>query len=224
LSNLGQKEEITKGLDLGADSFMIKAHFTPSQIVEEIKNTLNNPKKPYERINELPAGLGQIPGATIKKEASDLHFCVGYLPSSGLMILFGRSPANRNCRRGTTGAGFSLMTQEQQNDFVKNKEIDFSYAFRTNTGSGQCFLPKRFRFGGAPPDPGPHSHAKRVKSSFGFKPFIEATQGFVMVTGPSSHGKSTTLAALIDSITMSDAIISSPLRTRLNIISNRTVR
>ena len=45
LSNLGQKEEITKGLDLGADSFMIKAHFTPSQIIEEIKNTLNNPKK-----------------------------------------------------------------------------------------------------------------------------------------------------------------------------------
>jgi len=45
LSNLGQKEEITKGLDLGADSFMIKAHFTPSQIVEEIKNILNNPKK-----------------------------------------------------------------------------------------------------------------------------------------------------------------------------------
>ena len=45
LSNLGQKEEIKKGLDLGADGFMIKAHFTPSQIVEEIKNTINNPRK-----------------------------------------------------------------------------------------------------------------------------------------------------------------------------------
>jgi CheY-like chemotaxis protein len=45
LSNLGQKEEIEKGLGLGADGFMIKAHFTPSQIVEEIKNTINNPKK-----------------------------------------------------------------------------------------------------------------------------------------------------------------------------------
>lgn len=45
LSNLGQKEEIKKGLDLGADGFMIKAHFTPSQIVEEIKNTINNPKE-----------------------------------------------------------------------------------------------------------------------------------------------------------------------------------
>ena len=42
LSNLGQKEEIKKGLDLGADGFMIKAHFTPSQVVEEIKQTLDN--------------------------------------------------------------------------------------------------------------------------------------------------------------------------------------
>lgn len=43
LSNLGQKEEIKKGLDLGADGFMIKAHFTPSQVVEEIKKIFNNP-------------------------------------------------------------------------------------------------------------------------------------------------------------------------------------
>lgn len=40
LSNLGQKEEIQKGLKLGASGFMIKAHFTPSQIVEEITKTL----------------------------------------------------------------------------------------------------------------------------------------------------------------------------------------
>ncbi|UMX48114.1 MAG: response regulator [Candidatus Nealsonbacteria bacterium DGGOD1a] len=41
LSNLGQKEEIKKGLELGADGFMIKAHFTPSEIAEEINKTLN---------------------------------------------------------------------------------------------------------------------------------------------------------------------------------------
>jgi DNA-binding response OmpR family regulator len=41
LSNLGQKEEIKKGLDLGADGFMIKAHFTPSEVAEEINKTLN---------------------------------------------------------------------------------------------------------------------------------------------------------------------------------------
>jgi len=40
LSNLGQKEEIKKGQDLGADGFMIKAHFTPSEVAEEINKTL----------------------------------------------------------------------------------------------------------------------------------------------------------------------------------------
>jgi DNA-binding response OmpR family regulator len=40
LSNLGQKEEIRKGLDLGADGFMIKAHFTPSEVAEEINKAL----------------------------------------------------------------------------------------------------------------------------------------------------------------------------------------
>ncbi|MBI2098585.1 MAG: response regulator [Candidatus Wildermuthbacteria bacterium] len=36
LSNLGQKEEIEKGLRLGAVRYLIKAHYTPSQIVEEV--------------------------------------------------------------------------------------------------------------------------------------------------------------------------------------------
>ena len=36
LSNLGQKEEIEKGLRLGANKYLIKAHYTPSQIAEEV--------------------------------------------------------------------------------------------------------------------------------------------------------------------------------------------
>ena len=36
LSNLGQKEEIEKGLSLGASLYLIKAHYTPSQVVKEI--------------------------------------------------------------------------------------------------------------------------------------------------------------------------------------------
>jgi len=37
LSNLGQKEEIEKGLKLGAVDYLVKAHFTPAEIVEKIK-------------------------------------------------------------------------------------------------------------------------------------------------------------------------------------------
>ena len=40
LSNLGQKEEVEKGLKLGATKYLIKAHYTPSQVVEEIKKVL----------------------------------------------------------------------------------------------------------------------------------------------------------------------------------------
>lgn len=40
LSNLGQKEDIDKGMELGATDYLIKAHFTPGEIVEKIKSVL----------------------------------------------------------------------------------------------------------------------------------------------------------------------------------------
>jgi DNA-binding response OmpR family regulator len=40
LSNLGQREDIEKGLKLGATDYLVKAHFTPGEIIEKIKNIL----------------------------------------------------------------------------------------------------------------------------------------------------------------------------------------
>lgn len=40
LSNLDQKEDIDKGLSLGADDYIIKADFTPSEVVERAKKLL----------------------------------------------------------------------------------------------------------------------------------------------------------------------------------------
>ncbi len=40
LSNLGQREEIERGLKLGATDYLVKAHFTPAEIIEKIKLTL----------------------------------------------------------------------------------------------------------------------------------------------------------------------------------------
>lgn len=40
LSNLGQKGEVEKGFKLGAVKYLIKAHHTPSEVVEEIKKIL----------------------------------------------------------------------------------------------------------------------------------------------------------------------------------------
>jgi DNA-binding response OmpR family regulator len=40
LSNLSQKSEVEKGLALGASKYLIKAHFTPAEVIEEIKKIL----------------------------------------------------------------------------------------------------------------------------------------------------------------------------------------
>lgn len=40
LTNLGQKPDIERGVKLGADDYIIKAHFTPSEVVEKIQKVL----------------------------------------------------------------------------------------------------------------------------------------------------------------------------------------
>lgn len=40
LTNLSQKDEIEKGLGMGAKDFLIKAHFMPSEVVDKIKTVL----------------------------------------------------------------------------------------------------------------------------------------------------------------------------------------
>jgi DNA-binding response OmpR family regulator len=43
LTNLGQKEDIEKGLEEGAVDYLIKAHFVPAEAVAKIKKVLNIP-------------------------------------------------------------------------------------------------------------------------------------------------------------------------------------
>ncbi|MFC1640488.1 response regulator transcription factor [Patescibacteria group bacterium] len=40
LTNLSQKDDVDRGLDLGADDYLIKAHFTPSEVVSKIEKLL----------------------------------------------------------------------------------------------------------------------------------------------------------------------------------------
>lgn len=40
LTNLGQREDVRRGLELGADDYLIKAHFMPSEVIDKIKRRL----------------------------------------------------------------------------------------------------------------------------------------------------------------------------------------
>ncbi len=46
LTNLGQDAVIKEGFQLGAEGYMIKAAYTPDQIVQEVKNILQKTQQP----------------------------------------------------------------------------------------------------------------------------------------------------------------------------------
>lgn len=41
LTNLGQKEDIDKGKDLDVDDYIVKAYFTPSDVIKKVQSILN---------------------------------------------------------------------------------------------------------------------------------------------------------------------------------------
>jgi len=45
LTNLGQQEDIDKGLALGAKDYLVKAHFMPSEVVNKIRGILRETKQ-----------------------------------------------------------------------------------------------------------------------------------------------------------------------------------
>ena len=49
LTNLGQKEDVDRGLALGAVDYVIKAHFTPTEVVEKLQAVLK----------QAPSGRGE---------------------------------------------------------------------------------------------------------------------------------------------------------------------
>jgi twitching motility protein PilT len=148
---------------------------------------------------------------TIQEKASDLHISVGHPP---VLRITGRLIPLTKFKTITSedsqGLAFELMTDEQRERFLQKKEIDFSYSFE-----GKARFRVNIFF-----ESGSISSALRLIPTkiptieeLNLPPilhqFTKPSQGFVLITGPSSHGKSTTLAALIDEInhTRADHII-----------------
>ena len=97
---------------------------------------------------------------------------------------------------------YSLLNDDQRKRFESHKQLDLAYAV---PGVGplprQLLLPARLDQRRLPPHPAarsrswPSSACRRCCEEFTQKP-----RGFVLVTGPTGSGKSTTLAAMLDII------------------------
>ena len=48
LTNLGQESDITRGMELGALDYFVKAHFTPSEVVKKVEALLTALKTPQQ--------------------------------------------------------------------------------------------------------------------------------------------------------------------------------
>lgn len=147
----------------------------------------------------------------IKGQASDLHISVGHPPV--LRIAGQLSPLIKKKKLTSDesqGLAFALMTTSQKERFLKKKEIDFSYNFENKARFRvNIFFQNRGIGIALRLVPSKIPTLKELNLPLVLSQFTRPAQGFVMITGPSSHGKSTTLAALIDEInhTRTDHVI-----------------
>lgn len=161
--------------------------------------------------NNYSSQLKKLLEITIREQASDLHFSAGYYPN--LRISDRLIPLVREKKllpEDSQGLAFALLTDDQQERFISAKEIDFSYnfedkaRFRVNIFYQKGYVSAALRL-----IPGKVYTIRELNLPSILHEFSRATQGFVLMCGPSSQGKSTSLAALIDEInhTRSDHII-----------------
>lgn len=152
--------------------------------------------------------LKKLLDITVKQEASDLDISVNHVPNiriTGQLVPLGQE--HIILPKDSEGIAFSIMSELQRKRFLEEKEIDFSYQhedkgrFRVNIFFQRGTISLALRF---------ITSKIRTIEELSLPPvlheFLNRTQGLVLVTGATSQGKSTTLAAMIDEINHTKAV------------------
>lgn len=146
--------------------------------------------------------IQQLLQLTIDRKASDLHLIVGIAPTiriDGELIRVPNEPplTKDDVERLVKG----VLNAEQTERVSVNKEIDFGFPFsgdarfRANVYYQKGTLAGAFR---RIPLKVPTIEELRLPPIC--HEFAKLRQGFILVTGPTGHGKSTTLAAILNEI------------------------
>lgn len=144
---------------------------------------------------------------TIKNKASDLHLMVGLPPTfriDGSLRYLTTYPALK--AEDLETMVFSLLTPEQKELLLSNKELDFSFGYKGKSAQdvGRFRINAYFQKGTISAALRFLAPGVRTLEELGLpkvcNDFSKLKQGFVLVTGPTGHGKSSTLAAIINEI------------------------
>lgn len=146
--------------------------------------------------------INQLLELTVQRNASDLHLTVGFAPTIRVHgELIPVAGENILTTEDVQNLITPLLSDIQKNIFNQNFELDFSFDYQ---GKAR-FRVNLYRQKGSP------SAALRLIpftipniETLGLPPVVakltDLKQGFILVTGPTGHGKSTTLASFINKI------------------------
>lgn len=139
---------------------------------------------------------------TVNKKASDLHLVVGMPPmlriNSQLVPVLNLEALTS---QDTKQLVMAMLNDEQKEMFLVNKELDFSFSyqqearFRVNVYHERGEIAAALRL-----LPAKIPTIEELNLPEICHRFAELKQGFILVTGPTGQGKSSTLAAIIDEI------------------------
>lgn len=145
--------------------------------------------------------IQQLFAEAARKEASDLHIIVGFPPM--LRVAGMLTPVEGTSVLDLTQVSnliTSTFNDEQKEIFATNKEIDYSLATTSGRFRVNAYVQKGTPAGAFRLIP---DHIKTI-DELGLpqicREFVKLRQGLILVTGPTGHGKSTTLAAMINLI------------------------
>ena len=152
--------------------------------------------------------IQQLLQLTVDKKASDLHLVVGTLPTlrvdGDLVRVPGEQPLSPADSEKLLKA---VLSSEQLERLMVNREIDFSLSFtggsrfRVNAYYQKGSIAAAFRL-----IPLKIPTIDELKLPSICHDFTNLRQGLVLVTGPTGHGKSTTLASIINEINHKRAV------------------
>jgi len=143
----------------------------------------------------------------LEKGASDLHLTVGRPPTIRVDRKLQPIEGANILSADDTAQLVDVVLDEKQKETFKNQlELDVSYSFedkarfRINVFHQKGFIGGAFRL-----IPSKIRTVEELGLPLILKEFVKEFQGLVLLVGPTGHGKSTTLAAMLDLINHSRA-------------------
>lgn len=151
--------------------------------------------------------IQQLLDLTIQRNASDLHLSVGFPPMlrihSELIPVPGETPTTPEQIESLIKP---LISQMQQSIYKQTLELDFSFEFEKKARFRvNLYRQKGYSAAALRLIPYRIPAIEELGFSAPVKKLTELKQGFVLVTGPTGHGKSTALASFINQINQTRA-------------------